>query len=137
MSFERDLQLVDLKAELVWNRLGEIGEIRALDPPSGELVRTTETRRLQLIVASDRDVAELHQAADIGGVERVDVVEASDLRPASDPSPAVVPLPEQASTHENQPSIVDINEAGRGVPVNCARSTSRPRANLVWSKRFG
>ena len=28
VSFERDLQLVDLKAELVWNRLGEIGEIR-------------------------------------------------------------------------------------------------------------
>ena len=40
-------------------------------------MRTTETRRLRLIVASDRDVAELHHAADVGGVEHVDVMEAS------------------------------------------------------------
>ena len=86
---------------------------------------------MQLIVASDRGVAELHHAADIGGVEHVDVAEASDLRPASAPSPAVVPLPERAPTQENQPSIVDIDEVGRGVPVNRSEehepSASKPR----------
>ncbi|MCE9553817.1 MAG: chemotaxis protein CheA [Planctomycetes bacterium] len=131
VSFERDLQLVDLKAELVWNRLCEIGEIRASDPPAGELVRTTETRRLQLIVASDRDVTELHHAADIGGVEHVGVVESGKLAPLSDASLAADPLPEQIPNPGIQPSIVNGDEAAQGLSVehsgDPAPSAAKPR----------
>jgi len=131
VRFERGLQLVDLKAELVWNRLCEIGEIRASEPPSGELVRTTETRWLQLIVASDRDVTELHHAADVGGVEHVEVVEASNLQPAPNEGPDAGPLPEQVPTQEILPSTVDVNEATLGVPVSRPEehepSASKPR----------
>lgn len=80
VRFDQELQLVDLKAELVWNRLSEISEIRRSDPTSDNLARTAETRCLQLIVKSDRDAAEVHQAVDIGGVEHVDVVEAGELQ---------------------------------------------------------
>lgn len=128
VRFERELQLVDLKAELVWNRLCEISEIRASEPPSGELVRTTETRWLQLIVASDRDIAELHHAADVGGVEHVDVVEASSLKLASDAIPTAGPLPEQVPTQRIQPPTVDINEGARGVPANRSEEHA-PAAN--------
>jgi len=131
VSFERDLQLVDLKAELVWNRLCEISEIRTSEPPSEELARTTETRWLQLIVASDRDVAELHHAADVGGVENVDVVEASNLLPASDATPVAGPSPERVPKKGIQPSIVDNDEAARGIPVDHSEergpSASKPR----------
>lgn len=131
VSFERDLQLVDLKAELVWNRLCEISEIRASEPPLGELVRTTETRWLQLVVVSDRDVAELHHAADVGGVAHVDVVEANDLQSASAASRSPGPLPEQVPEHGIHPSIVGSGEAARGLPVELASehepSATKPR----------
>jgi two-component system chemotaxis sensor kinase CheA len=130
VNFERDLQLVDLKAELVWNRLCEISEIRVSDPPSGELVRTTETRCLQLIVASDRDVAELHHAANVAGVEHIDVVEASNLLPASDAIPVAGPSP-GVPTEGIQPSSVDNEEAAQGVPADHSEepgpAASQPR----------
>lgn len=116
VRFEQDLQLVDLKAELVWNRLCEISDIRASDPPSGDLARTSETRRLQLIVASDRDLAELHQAADVGGVEHVEVVEASSLQPVFAAAPEARPLTDQVPATGPQPTLLDNPEAVQSPP---------------------
>ncbi len=77
VRFRSDLQLVDLKAELICNRLSELGEIRGALPPMTELAQTSETRWMQLLVVSEHDPAELHRVAEVEGVETVEVVEAS------------------------------------------------------------
>lgn len=73
VRFEPGLQLADLKAELVLSRLSDLGEIRQTDPPRGELVTVADVRRLQVVLHSDRSAAEIRGAADVGGVDLVEM----------------------------------------------------------------
>ena len=73
--FEPELPLIEVKAELIWSRLSELGEVLASNPSSSEVSRLSETCLLQFVMSSDRDCDELRMAADIGGVKRIAVEE--------------------------------------------------------------
>ncbi len=88
VRFRADLQLVDLKAELIWNRLAEVSEIRLSAPSPNELAQTSESRWMQLVVVSDQDPNELRRAAEVEGVESIEIIESSDLGPVTPTSPA-------------------------------------------------
>jgi len=75
IRFEAELALVDLKAELVLSRLSEIGTVRDTQPARGEIAALGELRRLDVLLATTRLPAELRRAADVDGVEWVEVEE--------------------------------------------------------------
>ncbi len=140
VRFRSDLQLVDLKAELICNRLAELGEIRLSQPPLDELAQASETRWLQLVVASEHDSDELRCGASVEGVESIEIVSSSELSPVelttAAPPPKPVPVgaaidteSPDAKTRPNETVRVDIgrldylmNLAGELV-VNKARFT--------------
>ncbi len=96
LRFEPGLQLADLKAELVLSRLGDIADIRDTDPARTELAVVADTRWFQILLTSDRPAAEIRDAADVGGVEQVEIEQVlQDLE--FDPSvlAARVPLAEE------------------------------------------
>lgn len=125
VRFEQELQLVDLKAELVCHRLADLCEIRASDPPPDDLPRVTHTRWMQLLVVSDRSAPELQQAADIGGVEWTEVVEGDVLTPMpasfTPPGAEVLPLEspsppaarvELSAAEAVQPAAIEVESPG-------------------------
>lgn len=75
VHFEPDLQLIDLKAELVLSRLGELGMVLGSDPHRERLDEVQRTKRLQIIISSHRAPIELRTVADISGVTVVEIEE--------------------------------------------------------------
>ncbi|MFM9962427.1 MAG: chemotaxis protein CheA [Planctomycetaceae bacterium] len=75
IRFAATLQLADLKAELVIARLSELGTIRGSLPARSDLEQVSASRQLQVLVSSDQSRDDIRSAADIGGVEQVEVEE--------------------------------------------------------------
>jgi two-component system chemotaxis sensor kinase CheA len=103
VRFEDELPLVELKAELVVMRLAEVAEIRETDPGPREAHRLSESPWLQVLVVSDNTADELRQAADVEGVQFVEIVlDADQFRtaPAGEAAEAIAtiaPAPEPAA----------------------------------------
>jgi two-component system chemotaxis sensor kinase CheA len=91
VRFEAELQLADVKAELVWTRLAELASIQTSKPPRAELHRVAEDSRLELIVRSHRRADELRAAADVGGVSLIEVEEGADELTPTLPVPVAQP----------------------------------------------
>lgn len=72
---ERELQLADLKAELVLTRLSEFGTVRDTQPARSVMGSIPELRQVQVLLTSGHSPAELRAAADVDGVEAVEIVE--------------------------------------------------------------
>ncbi|MGQ0635668.1 MAG: chemotaxis protein CheA [Planctomycetaceae bacterium] len=97
VQFEPNLALADLKAELVLARLAEIGTIGQTRPDRSEIAAGGDLRKLQVLMQSDHTMVELRAAADVDGVESIEVDEGavafavlptertpiSDFRPAA------------------------------------------------------
>ncbi|MFN7804729.1 MAG: Hpt domain-containing protein, partial [Planctomycetaceae bacterium] len=107
VRFEERLPLADVKADLILQRLSALGVLSDSAPPPDQLPLISETRRLQVLLSSERPAAEIRAAADVGGVDTVEIdrdrsplclddqILGPELVPIPESSPAIsVPSPE-------------------------------------------
>ncbi len=73
VGFEPELALPDLKAELVLTRLASIGEVRGTLPPPPEFGAADPLLEVQILLSSPASPADLRAAADVDGVQAIDV----------------------------------------------------------------
>jgi two-component system chemotaxis sensor kinase CheA len=99
VRFEAELALADLKADLVLARLAEIGTIRETHPPRLQIGSTPELRELQVLFSTRHSPADLRSAADVDGVEFIEIEEGVAELPASAGN-----VPEPAATAGPTPS---------------------------------
>lgn len=83
--FEHELPLADLKAELVLTRLSEIAVVHDVQPPRAMLGSLPELSQIQVLLSSDRSAAELRIAADVDGVDAVEIEEGAKTFAPSEP----------------------------------------------------
>ncbi|MFN0050932.1 MAG: chemotaxis protein CheW [Planctomycetales bacterium] len=119
VRFEPDLPLVDLKAELVLARLADMGAIHETRPARSEIESHAALQRLQVLLATDRSPAQLRIAADVDGVDLIEIEEgvtrfaAPDSVPlvaettavAAHPVAATVTAPEAPASREEPPAV--------------------------------
>lgn len=79
VRFEPELALADLKAELVLARLAEIAVVRNTLPPGDEIAAGGELRQFQVLLSSSAAPADLRAAADVDGVEMIEVEEGATV----------------------------------------------------------
>ncbi len=65
--------MADLKAELVLMRLSEIAVLHDVQPARAMLGGLPELNQIQVLLSSDRSAAELRIAADVDGVDEVEI----------------------------------------------------------------
>ncbi|MEM1069123.1 MAG: chemotaxis protein CheW [Planctomycetota bacterium] len=73
IRFRDGLQLVDLKAQLILNRLASLGEIESSRPAIGSLADLEQLNQLEVDVACDCSHDQIREAADVDGVESIDL----------------------------------------------------------------
>jgi two-component system, chemotaxis family, sensor kinase CheA len=140
VRLEPELPLSDVKAELICNRLTELGTVLATRPSPGEFHRLEETPLLQLVVESERSAGELRSAADVDGVASMEVEEGiEDLSawPVTDEAPVLQKEPPAAS----EPADAAGEEAARpaatvpDVPAASVADTQASTAGEVQESR--
>lgn len=72
VRFRAGLQLVDLKARLIVNRLAGLGELKSLRPALDALSETEKLDQFEIFLETDEDPDRLRAAADVDGVEAIE-----------------------------------------------------------------
>ncbi len=73
IRFREQLPLVDLKAQLIVNRLAGLGDVQATIPSLDAIREDEPLREFVISIATERSTEQLTEAADVEGVESVDV----------------------------------------------------------------
>ncbi|MDG3008242.1 chemotaxis protein CheA [Paludisphaera mucosa] len=123
VEFEPGLQLADMKARLVVERLGARGRITVTDPPLEKLDEVESLARITIWMTTSGDLEGLRTLADVDGVLRVTVdpveAEVDMTAPASEPAaeaaPVVAAEPVEAPTAPAAPSAPQL--AGKRAKV--------------------
>jgi two-component system chemotaxis sensor kinase CheA len=152
VTFESGLALADVKADLILQRLNALGVLSDSDPPPDQLQLVAVTRRLQVLLSCDRPAVEIRAAADVGGVDVVELdrdrsplgfddslpasepVETANANPASDGETAVqvsptaphapaAPAVEVTQPTASAPSAVSTTDSARGERDHAASET--------------
>lgn len=69
--FEPNLPLVGLKAQLIFSKLSNLGDIRYIDPPADELETLDELAALRFGLATEKTPDEMRQYLHIAGVQGI------------------------------------------------------------------
>ena len=86
VKFRRDLQLVDLKAQLILNRLSALGTVKMTRPGVGQIVDFEGLETFEILLETDTDHSKLRAASEVEGVESIDILDASaELARLADP----------------------------------------------------
>ncbi|QDS94595.1 Chemotaxis protein CheA [Roseimaritima multifibrata] len=78
IRFRPRLQLVDLKAQLIVNRLAGLGTIKSTRPTLESLSEDEPLEEFELQIETDRDLDNLRSAAQVDGVDSIDFPEDVD-----------------------------------------------------------
>lgn len=97
VQFEPELPLADLKAELVLTRLEAVAAVVDTLPKRGDLSNVAASRLLEVLVTSDRPAAAIRAAADVDGVELIEVDPGATSFVTAEGVPAAAPLPDAAA----------------------------------------
>lgn len=118
VRFDAALQLPDLKAELVLTRLAELGDLLDSLPERSALEQVGQSRSLQALLATQRAAHEIREAADVGGVDLIEIETVAadfDLSPQSASPPA--PVAGRASFTVETPADVAVVETHSALPI--------------------
>ena len=91
VRFEPGLRLLDLKVRLILSRLSHIGDVVSARPPADELEGIEDLTELQVVIVTEKDAAVIRAAADVDGVEDVQVVHGGAPVAAAQRAPAPEP----------------------------------------------
>jgi two-component system chemotaxis sensor kinase CheA len=140
VHFERELPLADLKAELVLTRLSEFGTLRDTLPPRSMMSSVPELKQFQVLLTSGNSPAELRAAADVDGVEKVEIEEGA--REFASTGPVIAPAVEIANVVGHAPGEQGAQARSAGpvvatVPdeVSAGAETAEGRSKVVETVR--
>lgn len=126
--FERGVELPELRAELVIARIAELAEILRQSPPQSDLARIAELGTLQLWIRTHRTDDELRTAANVVGVEvlEIEAFDPDSLQESSEKSSSTAP-----SNTETTSPIIPVAMATRPVNPSTAVVTQEASPTLV------
>jgi len=136
--FERELALVGLKAQLVFEKLANLGEICYFDPPADKLEELEVLESVCFGLTTDRTADEISRQVSLGGVAAVTVEplepsgvgqEASTAKP--DDHPPATPRTDQSPAEPKQEAKATGSEAaatsGNPAPAQPLTDTDKPQ----------
>ena len=152
LRFERELPLADLKAELVLAHLSEIGTVRDTQPARAAAANVPELQQFQVLLTSDHPAAEILAAADVDGVESVEIEAGTkefaaiepEFHAAFAPAPAVqlvatVIQPQVEGAQQSQPQSAEQHDSSEAAEspatVAAAGETTAGRSKVVETVR--
>jgi len=142
--FEPGLQLVDMKAKLVVNRLGARGRIVATEPPLEQLEEIESLSRLTIWIVTDCGFDELRALADVVGVAEIrrepPSASGGGQPPALDAEAEIEPTP--PVRHEDQdrgptPLAHSEEAPGADAPLSPVKKAKVAETIRVESDRLG
>ncbi len=95
ISFEPGLQLADMKAKLILNRLASRARVLSSEPAAEHLEEVEDLRRFVVWLTSEAGTAELRSLADVDGVSSVEVMEEEAPLSSPDAAPVAVARPDE------------------------------------------
>lgn len=144
IRFEPELALADLKAELVLTRLAEIATVRDTLPPRSDLGSIAELHGLQILLSSSSAPADLRAAADVDGVELIEIetgaTEFQTAAASETPSPvdrlvARAEVSEGAHVPAGEQSALDDHSGKEATVPAAVAETSESRSKVVETVR--
>jgi two-component system chemotaxis sensor kinase CheA len=107
--FRDGLQLTDMKARLVLNRLAAKTRILESDPPAEKIEEGVDLRSITVWLAEGSRVDELRAVADVDGVARIEILEPEEVagpdKSAEAPVESVTPSPEVLPVSPEGPTV--------------------------------
>jgi two-component system chemotaxis sensor kinase CheA len=135
VCFEPELSLADLKAELVLVRLEEVATLHGTLPSREEIAASADLRGFQVLLTSTAAPTELRAAADVDGVEMIEVEEGAtafaSLAVETADMASAPPEPRQPSETDPAVRVVpepSVSEAG-GPRTRSVRATEVPEVD--------
>lgn len=109
VTFQRGLQLADLKARLIMARLSNVGEIVGSDPPIDDVQSFDDLPQFVVMLTTDRPAEEILKIASVDGVESVDLdgQPATPVAPSSDIAEEFAT--DKAPATSSSPSTVELS----------------------------
>ena len=104
---DRTIELPELKAELIIARLSDLAVVRRTSPDIDELESLVELRTLQVWLETDKNDNDLRAAADIVGVE---LVEIDNVCSSEDEDIVEQQFPESSESSESSESLPPVEE---------------------------
>ncbi len=105
--FESKLQLADLKARLIVSRLSGMGDLKSTRPELDDLEHIDVLTQFAVVIDSEHTLEELHAAANVDGVESIEVA----------PAGSQLPTPVREEGPETPPAIESEEEPPCGEDV--------------------
>lgn len=129
--FDRSIDLPELKSELILARLSELGIVTRISPASEELASLYELRTLQVWLESSSSDDSLRIAADIVGVDLIEIDDCG-LDESEDSDRHEVEYIESLTKVESESSGLSAASSGRSVPVVLVtENNAKPASQLV------
>ncbi len=102
IEFEPGLQLVDLKAQLIVNRLSGLGEIRSTQPTMQEVEELDELNEFLVTIDTTHTEEEIRNAADVAGVVSIAIQrgQPSQVEESAEETPPEEAPPEETLLEE-------------------------------------
>jgi len=123
VRFEAGLPLSDVKADLILQRLTALGVLADSDPAPDQLHQVADSRRLQVLLSSEQTAAEIRAAADVGGVELVEIDR--DREPLTLDDQILGPVVEKPAASASQNATTSVVPADEAAPSVESTDTTR------------
>lgn len=101
VRFRDQLQLADLKAELIVNRLSGLAELREMNPAMESWAQTQNLGQIEIRLATDLAHDRLRDAADVEGVESIEFRSLGEDSKALTAAPAAEPPPRDVTLSDH------------------------------------
>ena len=116
VRFREGLQLADLKAKLIYNRVSNVAEVLSVTPNLDAWPEDQSLQDFQLVLAADGDEQRLREVSGVEGVEAIEFV-AHPVEPQHAAVSADIPAPVESSqqataTPDSEPAVSDVIEHG-------------------------
>ncbi len=135
VRFRPGLQLADLKAQLILNRLAAIGEVQWTRPDRSQLSGMEHLDTLEVQIETDLSAEKVRAVVDLDGVEEIELTAASlestvsspESSRAPEPEPELEPEPAMRPEHAPKSDSVVELDSGNKLPV---AATAEPAAAI-------
>lgn len=123
VQFEPDLQLADLKAELVLGRLADLGVVHQTHPSRNQWDRIQLLNSLEIVLSSDRAPADIRAAANLDGIDWIEIEEGAAAREPADDGSGL----STGTKGEEAPEVLETFENASSPQVPAAEVAAQPQ----------
>jgi two-component system chemotaxis sensor kinase CheA len=134
VGFQPRLPLVGLKAQLVYEKLSNLGKLCFFDPPAEHLEEVESLDRVTFGVATDRPISEVSSQLRIAGVRDVLLEPLADETPDAPAEPAIPASPPAAKTAPDPPPARSTDASERRPDTGPAPAAPKPAEGSTPSR---